>query len=110
MTNINKKKRVIQPRQNISKSDYYVNKVIFSGEKKINVDVSDGLPYYRHDVRKEPTGLLCRVDGRTSIMIQGAISFYEVSELVCFGWYPEFREGLCNIGIRFNILGRRAFQ
>jgi transposase len=56
--------------------------VIFSDEKKFNLDGPDGIKYYWHDLRKEPKLLSKRVHGGTSVMVWAGYCFYGKSELV----------------------------
>lgn len=49
--------------------------VIFTDEKKMNLDGSDGFRYYYHDLRKDEVILSRRHSSQGSIMIWGAISF-----------------------------------
>ena len=48
--------------------------VIFSDEKKFNLDGPDGLAYYWHDIRREKQFFEKRQQGSESDMIWGAIS------------------------------------
>ena len=48
--------------------------IIFSDEKKFNLDGPDGWNYYWHDLRKEPKFYSKRVQGGGSLMIWGAFS------------------------------------
>lgn len=57
-------------------------KVVFTDEKKFNLDGPDGFNYYYHDLRKEER-ILSRNHSRAgSVMIWGAISYYGQFELV----------------------------
>lgn len=57
-------------------------KVIFTDEKKFNLDGPDGFHYYYHDLRKEEV-ILSRNHSRTGgVMVWGAISYYGVIDLV----------------------------
>ena len=47
--------------------------VIFSDEKKFNLDVPDRLMYYWHDLRKRKLNISRRAFGGGSVMIWGAI-------------------------------------
>lgn len=56
--------------------------VIFSDEKKFNLDGPDGLKYYWRDLRKEPKSIFSRNFGGGSLMVWAAISFNARSEIV----------------------------
>ena len=56
-------------------------KVIFSHEKKFNLDGPDSLAYYWNDIRREKQFFEKRQQGEESVMIWGAISYYRVGEL-----------------------------
>lgn len=49
--------------------------VIFSDEKKWNLDGPDGWAYYWHDLRKEPKTIFSRQQGGKSVMVWGAFGF-----------------------------------
>lgn len=49
--------------------------VVFSDEKKFNLDGPDGCQYYWHDLRKEPQYFSKRVQGGGSVMVWAAFSF-----------------------------------
>lgn len=48
--------------------------VVFSDEKKFNLDGPDGYSYYFHDIRKDELNLMSRQHGGGSVMIWGAIT------------------------------------
>lgn len=58
------------------------NNVVFSDEKKFNLDGPDGYNYYFHDLRKEERHLMSRQHGGGSVMIWGAITSKDPIELV----------------------------
>ncbi|CAK9804825.1 Transposable element Tc3 transposase [Anthophora quadrimaculata] len=56
-------------------------KVVFSDEKKFNLDGPDGYSYYYHDLRKEERIFSRRQHGGGSVMVWGAISSKGVVDL-----------------------------
>jgi len=58
------------------------HKVIFSDEKKFNLDGPDGYKYYWHDLRREQQWVSKSVAGGGSVMVWGAIGYNERSNLV----------------------------
>ena len=57
------------------------SKVIFSDEKKFNLDGPDGFAYYWHDLRREPRVFSRRRAGGGSLMVWGAFSQHGKSTL-----------------------------
>ena len=57
-------------------------RVVFSDEKKFNLEGPDGFRYYWHDLREEPATLSKRHSGGGSLMVWGAISYGGKTELV----------------------------
>lgn len=55
--------------------------VVFSDEKKFNLDGPDGYNYYFHDMRKEECFLSRHHTCAGAVMVWGAISFYGTCEL-----------------------------
>lgn len=55
--------------------------VVFSDEKKFNLDGPDGYNYYFHDMRKEECFLSRHHSCTGGVMVWGAISFYGTCEL-----------------------------
>lgn len=56
--------------------------VVFTDEKKFNLDGPDGFQYYFHDLRKEERCLMRRQHGGGSVMAWGAITSKGVLDLV----------------------------
>jgi transposase len=56
-------------------------RIIFSDEKKFNLDGPDGWQYYWHDLRKEPQSFSKRVQGGGSVMVWAAFGYKGKSEL-----------------------------
>lgn len=67
----------------IFKNDDFWRRVIFSDEKKFNLDGPDGYAYYFHDLRKEEKFLSRRQMGGGSLMIWGCIG-YKKTGSICF--------------------------
>ena len=55
--------------------------IIFSDEKRFNLDGPDGFSYYYHDIRKEEKILSKRQNGGGSVMIWAAIGYEKNSEI-----------------------------
>lgn len=68
-------KRLEWARKHIHWTTEWVN-VVFSDEKKFNLDGPDGFAYYWHDLRKEPQYRFSRNFGGGSLMIWGAFSMH----------------------------------
>ena len=56
-------------------------RVVFSDEKKFNLDGPDGMQYYWHDLRKEKQIFSKRQSGGGSVMVWGAFSTHGTSQL-----------------------------
>jgi hypothetical protein len=65
----------------MSSKDFWKT-VIFSDEKKFNLDGSDGLRYYWHDIRKEPKLLSNRAQGGGSAMVWTAFGYGGQTEII----------------------------
>lgn len=57
------------------------NRIIFSDEKKFNLDGPDGLQYYWHDLRCEKETYFSRQNGGGSVMVWGGFSSQGKTEL-----------------------------
>ena len=66
----------------LEKGSGFWRQVVFSDEKKFNLDGPDGLASYWHDLRGEEKVFSTRHQGGASLMLWGAISFYGTSHLV----------------------------
>lgn len=84
--------------------------VIFSDEKKLNLDGPDGCHYYWRDLRKEPREIFSRNFGGGSLMIWAAISYEGTSGVVFLSGRQtseDYRATLENVLLPF---GREAHQ
>jgi len=72
--------------------------VLFSDEKKFNLDGPDGFKYYWHDLRKEPKYYSKRVSGGSSVMVWAGIGFGGKTDIV-------FANGRINSEIYQNMIG-----
>jgi len=70
-----KKGRVEWCAQHVTKSIVEWGKVVFSDEKKFNLDGPDGFAYYWHDLRREEKVFSKRQNGGGSVMVWGGFSF-----------------------------------
>lgn len=78
-------KRHIEERLKFAKNNMEMGenwkKVIFSDEKKFNLDGPDGFNFYFHDLRKEELILSNRHSGGGSVMVWAAIGFDNMSNI-----------------------------
>ena len=74
MTEKHRENRMKWARQQLQWNATSWKDVIFSDEKKFNLDGPDGLKHYWHDLRREPEIFSRRVSGGGSVMIWAAIS------------------------------------
>ena len=58
------------------------HKIIFSDEKKFNLDGPDGLKYYWHDLRKEPKWFSKQAAGGGSVMVWAGVGYEGKTDLV----------------------------
>lgn len=73
--------RVQWARNQMNWTDEWLS-VLFSDEKKFNLDGPDGWAYYWHDLRKEPRTFLSRQQGGGSLMVWGAFSYNGTTDIV----------------------------
>lgn len=69
-----KKARLNWAQEHMSYSDEWLQ-VVFSDEKKWNLDGPDGFSYYWHDLRKGPLTQFSRRQGGGSVMVWGGFAF-----------------------------------
>ena len=81
MTAEHKKKRLTFAREHLEWGAVNWGKVIFTDEKKFNVDGPDGLASYWHDLRLTPEYFSKRQQGGNSVMVWGAISYFGTVQL-----------------------------
>jgi transposase len=81
LTKIHKKNRVTFAREKVTWDEQWA-KVIFSDEKKFNLDGPDGFQYYWCDLRKEEQIFSKRQNGGGSVMVWAAFSRHGKSDLV----------------------------
>lgn len=72
--------------------------VLFSDEKKFNLDGPDGFKYYWHDLRKEPKFYSKRVAGGSSVMVWAGIGYGGKTDIV-------FADGKLNSELYQNMIG-----
>ncbi|CAF1505793.1 unnamed protein product, partial [Adineta ricciae] len=80
-------------------------KVVWSDEKKFNLDGPDGFPYYWHDLHKEEEIFSFRTQGDGSVMIWASFGWGGKSS-ICFingrmnskGYHDVLKNHLVNIG------------
>lgn len=74
LTEKHKTARLNFARENLSRGEGW-KKIIFTDEKKFNLDGPDGFQYYWHDLRKEEVILSRRQMGGGSVMVWAGIGF-----------------------------------
>eukprot|EP00644_Phytophthora_capsici_P003153 jgi/Phyca11/103161/e_gw1.7.57.1 len=82
LTQKHKEARLMWAREKVTWDAEKWSKVVFSDEKKFNLDGPDGLQYYWHDLRFEPQMYSRRQNGGGSVMKWGAFCAQGKSELV----------------------------
>lgn len=75
-----KQKRLDFSRQHMTWAEKW-KRVVFSDEKKFNLDGPDGFNYYFHDLRKEENFLTKHHSREGGVMVWGAVSFYGSGDL-----------------------------
>ncbi len=65
-------------RDQVQRAGTYKN-VIFSDEKKFNLDGPDGFAYYQHDLRKEESYFSKRQNGGGGMIIWGSVPYHGLS-------------------------------
>lgn len=83
--------------------------IVFSDEKKFNLDGPDGYSYYWHDLRQEKEIRFSRQHGGGSVMFWGAFAYHGKSKLVQINktlnsltYHDILRENLINFGSEFH--------
>ncbi len=85
-------------------------RVVFSDEKKFNLDGPDGFAYHWHDIRKEERYFSKRQQGGGSVMVWAVMSYYGLSSMVVLNGTLKF-EDYCDVLSRgFPISGRRILS
>lgn len=84
--------------------------IVWSDEKKFNLDGPDGLAYYWHDLRADPRYFSKRNFGGGSVMIWGAFSAFGKSSLVfvdgrinSVGYQNILEKTCCHILVNFKL-------
>lgn len=80
LTHKHKQERLTWAKEHMTWDDQWIS-VIFSDEKKWNLDGPDGWASYWHDLRKEKKCFFSRQQGGGSVMVWGAFSFNGVANL-----------------------------
>ncbi|CDF37795.1 unnamed protein product [Chondrus crispus] len=82
LTPMHMQQRLDWAKNHVTWDDEKWNKIIFSDEKKFNLDGPDGCHYYWHELRKEKKVLSRRHQGCDSLMIWSCFSYYGRKNLV----------------------------
>lgn len=82
MKKIHKKNRLKWAKEMLHFGSTYWKRIIFSDEKKFNLDGPDGMQHYWHDIRNEPEVFSKRVQGGASVIVWGAVSYKGALELI----------------------------
>lgn len=81
MTQQHKNARYEWARDHVTWDTRKWKRIIFSDEKKFNLDGPDGFAFYWHDLRGEEQSFSTRQQGGESVMLWGAMSYYGLSNL-----------------------------
>jgi len=81
LTMAHKQARLQFARNHMASREFW-RTVVFSDEKKFNLDGPDGIHQYWHDLRKQPHILSKRVHGGGSVMVWAAFNYSCQSEIV----------------------------
>lgn len=88
---VHKEHRMDFARQHVDWSSEW-KRVVFSDEKKFNLDGPDGYNFYFHDIRKDEL-ILARHHSRTSgVMVWGAITYYGTNSRIGVGVFVHNNE------------------
>ncbi len=79
--------------------------IIFSDEKKFNLDGPDGNQYYWHDLRKEPQYYSRRASGVGSVMVQAAFGFNGKTQIIFLNGRQKAADYICVIADRLLPIG-----
>lgn len=80
LTDVRKQSRCVYARNHMAWNREW-HQVVFSDEKRFNLDGPDGYNYYFHDLRKEEHFLTRHHSREGGIMVWGAISYYGTFEI-----------------------------
>ena len=80
LTSNHRKARLAWAQKHMSWTDEWLT-VLFSDEKKFNLDGPDGLAYYWHDIRKEKPEIFSRAGGGGNVMVSAAFSYNGTSDI-----------------------------
>ena len=82
LTDVHKTRRVAWARQHVTWKAKW-KQVLFSNEKKFNLDGSDGAAYYWHDLRKEEKIFSKRQQGGQSLMVWAGFGYRGQTNIAC---------------------------
>lgn len=104
-------KKHMQARVNWAKGhlsgDRIWNEVLFSDEKKFNLDGPDGNQYYWHDLRQEPQYFSKRQSGGGSVMVWGGFGVGGVTPLVILDGKQDAEKYIQTLETYMKPHGRR---